>query len=93
MEVHLPPRQQAFIEHNVRTGRFASNDDALREAVELLEERERELEHSRAAVDEADEDIARGRYTEYTDETLPRLLEELKREGRALRDREAGTSR
>ncbi|MGH9622237.1 MAG: type II toxin-antitoxin system ParD family antitoxin [Bryobacteraceae bacterium] len=91
MEVHLTPQQQAFIEQNVRAGRFASNDDAVRAAVELLEEWERELEQLRAGVDEADDDIAHGRYSEYTGETLPQLFEELKREGRVLK--EAGSSR
>jgi antitoxin ParD1/3/4 len=89
MEVHLPPQQQAFIEQNVRAGRFASENDALRQAVELLQERESELEHLRAAVDESDADIDHGRYSEYSDETLPHLLDELKTEGRALKD--AGT--
>jgi putative addiction module CopG family antidote len=93
MEVHLSPQQQAFIERSVRTGRFASNDDALREAVALLEDREGELGRLQAAVDEADDDIAQGRYSEYTDETLPQLLEELQREGRALRESEAGSPR
>ena len=86
MEVHLTPQQVAFIERNVRSGRFASNDDAVRAAVELLTQHESRMEELRAAVDESDDDIANGRYTEYTDETLPQLVEQLKREGRTLRD-------
>lgn len=93
MEVHLPPQQQAFIEQNVRSGRFASEDEALREAVALLQDRESELERLRTAVDESDADIDAGRYSEYTDETLPHLLDELKAEGRALRDATAGFPR
>lgn len=42
MEVHLRPEQEAFILQRVRTGRFATADDAVREAVSLLEEREGE---------------------------------------------------
>ena len=93
MEVHLSPEQQAFIEQNVRAGRFASNDEALREAVDLLQERESEIDSLRAAVDESDDDLTHGRYSEYSDQTLPQLLEELKREGRACRDAEAGSPR
>jgi putative addiction module CopG family antidote len=41
MEVHLTPDQEAFIQQRVRNGRFATADDAVREALSLLEERER----------------------------------------------------
>lgn len=41
MEVHLTPDQEVFIQQRVRTGRFATADDAVREAVSLLVERER----------------------------------------------------
>lgn len=84
MEVHLTPQQQSFLERSVRTGRFASQEEAVREAVELLEKQERAREEMRAAVDEGDDDIAHGRYQEYTDEAASRLAEELKREARAL---------
>ena len=93
MELHLTPQQEAFIEQGVRRGRFASEDAAVREAVELLEAQERLLEGLRAAVDEGDQDIAQGRYTEYTNETLPQLAEELKREARTLRSHDADMSR
>jgi antitoxin ParD1/3/4 len=93
MEVRLPPEQEAFIEQNVRTGRFASSDEAIHAAIELLEEQERELDELKAAVDEADEDIAQGRYTDYADEALPQLLEELKHEGKALRHKHPGSPR
>lgn len=84
MEVNLSPEQAAFIEQIVRAGRFASADEAIREALGLLEEHERDLEEIRAGVDEGDRDYAEGRFTEYTDETLPQLFEEIRREGRAL---------
>ena len=93
MEVNLLPEQVAFIEQNVKAGRFASSDEAIREALEMLEEHERKLEELRAAIDESDADYAAGRYTEWTDETLPELFEQIKREGRALRETRAGLSR
>jgi putative addiction module CopG family antidote len=40
MEVHLSPEQEAFIQQRVRTGRFATADKAVQEAVCLLEEQE-----------------------------------------------------
>lgn len=89
MEVHLKPEQEAFIDRNLRNGRFASRDEALQHAVRLLEEQERFLDELKIAVDEADDDIAQGHYSEYTDQTLPRLVEELKSEGRARKAAEA----
>jgi putative addiction module CopG family antidote len=77
MEVHLTPEQQAFIEQGVRKGRFASSDDAVREAMTLLEARERE----RAFVREGLDDLEAGRYEEYTDETLHELFDGIKRRG------------
>jgi hypothetical protein len=38
-----------------------------------------------AALDEAEADLAAGNYADYTDEMLPALAEELKRDARALR--------
>ncbi len=40
MDVHLRPEQEAFIEARVRAGRFPSTDEALREAVGLLQRAE-----------------------------------------------------
>ncbi len=77
LEVHLTPEQQAFIEQGLRDGRFASSDDAMREAVTLLEARERE----RAFVREGLDDLDAGRYGDYTDETLHELFDGIKRRG------------
>lgn len=85
MEVHLTPQQEAFLEQNVRAGRFHSKQEAIAWAVDRLQDHERAMEELRAAVDQGDEDFAQHRYAEYTHETLPQLAEELKREARALR--------
>jgi putative addiction module CopG family antidote len=42
MEVHLTPDQEAFIQQHVSTGRFATVEEAVQEAITLLEERERQ---------------------------------------------------
>jgi hypothetical protein len=49
------------------------------------EEGERARLELLAALDEAEADLAAGRYCDYTDTTLPRLAEELKRESRESR--------
>jgi len=40
MQVQLTPDQEAFIQRHVRNGRFATANDAVREALSLLEKRE-----------------------------------------------------
>jgi putative addiction module CopG family antidote len=86
MEVHFTPDQKAFIKHAIESGRLHREEDAVREALLLWEERERVRVELNAAFDEAETDLQAGRYADYTNETLPHLADELKHEARALRD-------
>ena len=86
MEVQLTADQKALIRQAIDKGRLAGEEDAVREALSLWEERERSRIELIAALEEAEADLEAGYYTEYTDATLPDLAEELKREARALRD-------
>jgi hypothetical protein len=52
------------------------------------EEGERARLELLAALDEAEADLEAGHYSDYTDATLPRLADELKREARELHERE-----
>jgi len=88
MEVQLTPDQEAFIRKAVASGRYPSVEDAVREAMVRWEEGERARLELLAALDEAEADLEAGRYTDYTDATLPKLAIELKREARELRERE-----
>ena len=88
MEVQLTPDQEAFIRKAVASGRYPSVEDAVRDAMVRWEEGERARLELLAALDEAEADLQAGRYTDYTDATLPRLANELKREARELRERE-----
>ena len=81
MEVHPPPDQEAFIRQAIESGRLKREEDAVREALSLWEERERSQTELLAALDEAEADLQTGRFTDYTDETLLQLATELKREG------------
>jgi len=49
MEVHLTPNQEALIRQDVSTGRFATADEAVQEAIMLLEERERQRVKARTS--------------------------------------------
>jgi putative addiction module CopG family antidote len=87
MEIHLSPDQKAFIRQAIERGRLNREEEAVQEALLLWEERERARVELLAALDEAETDLEAGRFSDYTDKTLPSLADELKNEARALRDR------
>lgn len=82
MELELTPDQKAFIERAVASGRYATAEAAVRDAMARWEETERARYELLASLDEAEADLNAGHYTDYTDATLPKLAEELKREAR-----------
>lgn len=77
MKVDLTPQQEATIREKVASGRYTSSSEVVREALQLLEERDRE-EKLRTALAIGLEDIARGDVVEWT----PQLMSEVWREGR-----------
>ena len=86
MEVELTPDQEAFVKQAIRAGRLHHKKEAVKEALLLWEERERSRAELLAAFDESEADLKAGRYTDYTEKTMPGLAEELKREARAQRN-------
>ena len=60
MEVHLTEDQKAFVRQGIEMGRYSHEEDALREALSLWEERERYLAEIRADLDLAEASIAHG---------------------------------
>jgi putative addiction module CopG family antidote len=60
MEVHLTPDQQAFVRQTIESGRLQREEDAVKEALSLWEERERRRLEILAAVDRAEASLARG---------------------------------
>jgi len=87
MEVQLTRDHEAFIARVVQTGRFSSPDDALREAVGLLERRETGLQETRVFVQEGLDDLESGGdsggYEDFTDENLRELFDGVVRRGRS----------
>jgi putative addiction module CopG family antidote len=53
VEITLDSRSQAFVDSLVEAGRYASVADAINQGLRLLQARDRELQHLRAAVDDA----------------------------------------
>jgi putative addiction module CopG family antidote len=92
MEVPLTPEQQAFVQMTVRSGRYRSAEDAIRDAITRWEEDERSRAETIAAVDEGFADLEADRFRDYTDSTLSQLAQELKTEARAFRAAKGPTS-
>jgi len=83
MDVQLTPDQRAFVRQAIESGRIKREEDAVREALSLWEERERARAEILAAVDEAEASIARGEGRGITQESMRELAEEVKVRGRA----------
>jgi Arc/MetJ-type ribon-helix-helix transcriptional regulator len=83
MEVQLTPDQKAFARQAIETGRLQHEEDAVKEALSLWEERERTRAEILSAVDEAEVSLARGEGRTITQESMRELAEQVKQRGRA----------
>ena len=84
MEVRLTPDQEAFIRRAIENGRFHRAEDAVEEALSLWEERERTRAEIIAAVDVAEDSLARGEGCSITtQQSMRKLASEVKQRGRA----------
>ena len=82
MEVHLTPDQQAFVRQAIESGRVQTEQEAVREALSLWEERERRRTEILAAVDAAESSLARGEGRGITEESVRTLADSVKKRGR-----------
>jgi antitoxin ParD1/3/4 len=75
MVVTLTPQIEAMIQQRLETGRYSDASEVVREALRLLEERDREaqLAHVRARVLEGLESARRGELIEFNEEYLEQL--------------------
>ena len=83
MEVQLTPDQKAFVRQAIESGRLQREEDAVKEALSLWEERERTRSEVLTAVDEAEASLARGEGRIVTRESMFELAESVKQRGRA----------
>jgi Arc/MetJ-type ribon-helix-helix transcriptional regulator len=83
MEFEPTADQQSFIHRAIASGRYRSAGEAVQDAMARWEEDERRRIELLAAFDDAESDLSTGHYADYTNETLPRLADELKREARS----------
>jgi len=82
MEVQLTGSQEAFVNRSVESGRFASPDDAVREALDLLARHELELQRLRGFVQEGIADLDAGEFEEFSDGNLHELFDGVVSRGR-----------
>ena len=75
MRVDLDPDVIGLIQERVDDGRYADPTAVVREAMQLLVEREK-LNYLRAALAKADAQFDRGEYVEWTPDLMDRLVEE-----------------
>jgi putative addiction module CopG family antidote len=78
MNVELSPDQRAFVQKAIESGRFTREEDAVREALALWEERERRRLQIVAMVEEAEASLARGEGIPITEESMKALAEDVK---------------
>lgn len=83
MDVQLTPDQLAFIHDAMQNGRLHSEEDAVKEALVLWEERERTRARILAAVDESEASLAGGAGRAITQQSMIDLANDVKRQGRA----------
>ena len=83
MKVYLTPDQKSFVRQAIQSGRFRREEDAVEEALSLWEERERTRAEILAAVDTAEDSLARGQGRLITHKSMRELAENVKRRGRA----------
>ena len=82
MEVQLTPDQKAFVRQAIENGRLRREEDAVREALSLWEERERRRFEILVAAEQAEASLARGEGRRVKTEAEARqLAEEVKRRG------------
>ena len=80
MEVHLTDDQRAFIREALQSGRIRHEEDAIREAMLLWEERERRRLQILASVDRAEASLSKGEgRTVTSSEQTRQLADEIKR--------------
>lgn len=93
MECHLTPDQEAFVRQAIASGRLLREEDAIKEALALWEERERTRAEFLATLEESEASLARGGGRVITQESMRDLTEEVHKRGLARLATEKSTQR
>jgi len=93
MDVQLTSDQKAFARRAIESGRLHTEEEAVREALALWEERERQKAEFLLTLDDARASIARGEGRVITQDSMRELAGEVKERGRARLLAELASSR
>jgi antitoxin ParD1/3/4 len=80
MVIHVTPEIEADIRQRVESGEYADESEVLREALRMLNVRERRVQEIRASIEEGLAELERGEGIELT----PEVMEEISREADKL---------
>lgn len=75
MNVTLSPQLEALIREKIETGPYENANEVIREALLLLDERDRQ-KRLKASLADADQQIERGEYDEWSPELWERIMAE-----------------
>ena len=81
MNLPLNPEEQELIRQKVESGLYSSPNEVISTALRLLDQYDHTLEELRKDVQEGVDQLDRGEYTEYTDETLHQFFAEIEAQG------------
>ncbi len=85
MEVALTPELEEFLDEEVSSGRYPSPGEVIRDALRLLQRysrlAEQDLNALRRELQVGIDELDRGQYVEYDDDTLPQLVEDIRTRG------------
>ena len=86
MNVSLTPRLEDFVKQKVASGLYNSASEVIREALRRLDEHDRvreiRIEELRKQVAVGIAQLDRGEYTEYDEDSLKQMFEDVKIRGR-----------
>jgi len=86
MTVEIPPEFTDFVQGIIADGGYESEAEVVGEALQLLKKRELLRQEVKAGVEQLD----RGQYTEYGEDSLPEFLENIKAAERDRHGQEHG---
>ena len=81
MTVEIPSNFQAFVKTVIDRGQFDTEQQVVGEGLRLLSERDRRLEELRREVQIGLDQLDRGEFREYDDDSLKEFFEQIKAEG------------
>lgn len=92
MNTPLSPKIEGLIMERLQHGSYKSAIEVIEDAFEALAEREN-FQAIRKELEQADQQLAHGEYSEYHEDTLRNLAERVKTRGRArlAQERKSGT--